>query len=181
MGVRGLEFAAAHKSDCFDGGNSVYYRQPLFVFMKEIPRAPDPFVSADCTVVIDAAIADVFERWCRVEDFPSFMEGVREIRWLDDKKFSLKSENDGRFYLSLCELTLRIPERRMAWRTLEGPDCSGVACFQNAGGGRTEVTLKMRYNPETGWHNRAQVEDRLQRNMGRFKTLVEAAKPVRAS
>lgn len=106
------------------------------------------------------------------------MEGVREIRWLDEKKFSLKSENDGEFYHSLCELTLRIPERRMAWRTLDGPDCSGVACFQISSGGRTEVTLKMRYNPETGWHNQKQVRERLGRNMNRFKALAEGAKAL---
>jgi len=149
--------------------------------MYHAPPSPNPFVSIDCSVVIQAPITEVFARWCRVEDFPSFMEGVREIRWLDDKKFSLKSENDGQFYLSLCELTLRIPERRMAWRTLEGPDCSGVACFQNLGGGQTEVTLKMRYNPETGWHNRKQVEQRLGRNMNRFKELVEGAKAERVA
>ncbi len=108
------------------------------------------------------------------------MEGVREIRWLDEKRFSLKSENDGQHYHSICELTLRIPERRMAWRTLEGPDSSGVACFQNAGGGWTEVTLKMRYNPQDGWQNRQQVEDRLRRNLERFKSLVESAKSVEA-
>lgn len=149
--------------------------------MDQIPQAPSSFISVDSTVVIDAPISEVFERWCRVEDFPNFMEGVREIRWLDEKKFSLKSENDGEFYHSLCELTLRIPERRMAWRTLEGPDCSGVTCFQMANGGKTEVTLKMRYNPETGWHNRQQVEDRLKRNMSRFKALVEGAKSVKVS
>jgi len=147
--------------------------------MEPIPPSPNPFVSVDCTVGIQAPIDEVFERWSRVEDFPKFMEGVREIRWLDEKKFSLKSENDGEFYHSLCELTLRIPDRRMAWRTLEGPDCSGVACFQNAGGGRTEVTLKMRYNPETGWHNLEQVEQRLGRNMKRFKELVEAGRMVK--
>jgi uncharacterized membrane protein len=144
-------------------------------------RSSNPFVSIDCSVVIQAPIAEVFARWCKVEDFPSFMEGVREIRWLDDKKFSLKSENDGQYYHSICELTLRIPERRMAWRTLEGPDCSGVACFQNAGGGCTEVTLKMRYNPETGWHNRVQVEQRLGRNMKRFKELAEGARSEQAA
>jgi uncharacterized membrane protein len=148
--------------------------------MDQIPQAPNPFISVDSSVVIDAPLAEVFERWNRVEDYPTFMEGVREIRWLDDKKFSLKSENGGEFFHSLCELTLRIPERRMAWRTLEGPDCSGVACFQNAGGGRTEVTLKMRYNPETGWHNREQVEDRLNRNLQRFKSLVESARTAKA-
>src|SRR3954469_1915387 len=102
--------------------------------MPDTPRPKDP-IAVEHTVTVRASIAEVFERWCRVEDFPSFMEGVREIRWLDDKKFSLKSENGGQYYHSLCELTLRIPERRMAWRTIEGPDSSGVACFQNVGGG----------------------------------------------
>jgi uncharacterized membrane protein len=148
--------------------------------MESIPPAPNPFISIDCTVLIDAPISEVFEHWNRVEAFPTFMEGVREIRWLDEKKFSLKSENDGQYFHSLCELTLRIPERRMAWRTLEGPDCSGVACFQLAGGGRTEVTLKMRYNPDTGWQNREQVEQRLGRNLSRFKALVEAARAAKA-
>jgi uncharacterized membrane protein len=148
--------------------------------MEQASPSPNPFLSIDCSVVIEAPIAEVFARWCRVEDFPHFMEGVREIRWLDEKKFSLKSENDGEFYHSLCELTLRIPERRMAWRTLEGPDCSGVTCFQIATGGRTEVTLKMRYNSETGWHNRRQVQERLHRNMHRFKGLVESGRPAKS-
>ncbi len=130
-------------------------------------------------MVVHAPIAEVFERWCRVEDYPKFMEGVREIRWLDEKKFSLKSENAGEYFHSLCELTLRIPERRMAWRTLEGPDSSGVACFQIATGGKTEVTLKMRYNVETGWKDREQVEERLKRNLDRFKDLVESGLGVR--
>jgi uncharacterized membrane protein len=149
--------------------------------MAEIPSQSSHYVSLDQSVQVRAPIREVFERWCRVEDFPSFMEGVREIRWLDEKKFSLKSENDGQHYLSLCELTLRIPERRMAWRTLEGPDCSGVACFQNAGGGFTEVTLKMRWNPETGWHNEGQVRERLRRNLERFRDLVEGGREIGAA
>jgi uncharacterized membrane protein len=144
------------------------------------PSSYNPVIAIEQTVAVQAPIAEVFERWCRVEDFPSFMEGVREIRWLDEKRFSLKSENAGQHFHSICELTLRIPERRMAWRTLEGPDSSGVACFQNIGGGLTEVTLKMRYNPESGWQDRAQVEERLRRNLERFKELVEGGRWVGA-
>lgn len=152
--------------------------EAFLTMAKESPSSQDPFIATEHTVAVHAPIGEVFERWSRVEDFPSFMEGVREIRWLNDKRFSLKSENDGQFFHSICELTLRIPERRMAWRTLEGPDSSGVACFQNVGGGVTEVTLKMRYNPESGWHNREQVEQRMRRNLERFKELVEGGKAV---
>ena len=55
-----------------------------------------------------------------------------------------------------------------------------MACFQNAGGGWTEVTLKMRYDPENGWQDRQQVEERLRRNLGRFKELVEGGKSIGA-
>jgi uncharacterized membrane protein len=133
------------------------------------------FVPVAFTVVAHAPIKDVYDRWNRIEEFPSFMEGVREIAWLDERRFNLVSESGGKLFTSICEVTLRIPERRIAWRTLSGPDSSGVVCFQNAGGGRTEVTLKMRYDPSTGWKDREQLEARLQRNLRRFKDLVERA------
>ncbi len=137
-------------------------------------------IPVDHTVVVRAPIKEVYERWDRIEDYPSFMEGVREIAWLDEKRFSLKSEGGGQTFHSICEVTLRIPERRIAWRTLSGgPDSSGVVCFQNAGGGFTEVTLQMRYDPETGWQDRAQLEERLQGNLERFKELVETGKSLK--
>lgn len=134
-----------------------------------------PIVSVEHTVVAEAPIGAVYERWSRIEEFPSFMEGVREIGWLDEKRFHLTSESAGRIFESVCEITLRIPERRLAWRTLSGPGSSGVACFENAGHGRTKVTLKMRYDPTNGWEDHEQVEGRLQRNLRRFKDLVEKA------
>lgn len=146
--------------------------------MPDTPPPHDPHVFVQYAVLIEAPIQAVYERWNRVEEFPSFMEGVREIAWLDERRFSLKSEHEGQHFLSICEIALRIPERRMAWRTLEGPDSSGVACFQNVGGGRTEVTLKMRYNPDDGWQNTAEVEARLRRNLDRFKALLETGSPA---
>ncbi len=137
--------------------------------------SPDSVLSVEHAVVVHAPIKEVYERWSRIEEFSSFMDGVKEAAWLDDRRFSLTSEAMGKLFPSICEITLRIPERRLAWRTLSGPDSSGVVCFQNAGGGKTEVLLKMRYNPEGGWEDREQLESRLQRNLRRFKDLVEQA------
>jgi uncharacterized membrane protein len=138
-------------------------------------------LSVECTVTAQAPIGEVYDRWNQVVEFPSFMEGVKAIEWLDDKRFQLTSEAVGKIFVSICEITLRIPERRIAWRTLSGPDSSGVACFQNVGQGRTELTLKMRYNPEGGWEDREQVEARLQRNLRRFKDLVERSVDAKAT
>ena len=116
----------------------------------------------------------VYERWNRVEDYPAFMEGVQEIQWLDEKRFILKSEFAGTVFESVCEVVLRIPAKRLAWRTLSGPDSSGVVCFEPVGEG-TAVTLKLRYNPGDGWSDESVVKARLERNLERFKKLVESA------
>lgn len=133
------------------------------------------FLSVEHSIVALAPIKAVYESWSRIEQFPVFMEGVKEAAWLDEKRFTLTSEAGGKLFPSICEVTLRISERRIAWRTLSGPDSSGVVCFQNVGGGRTEVTLKMRYNPDGGWEDREQLESRMERNLRRFKELAERA------
>ena len=136
------------------------------------------FISVEHSVVIAASIAEVFERWQRIEDYPRFMEGVREIAWLDEKRFRLHSESGGEFYESICEMVLKIPEKRLAWRTLSGPDSSGAACFESSSDGSTSMTLKMRYDGATGWQDSAQVAERLRGNLERFKALMEVGAPV---
>jgi len=142
---------------------------------KNIPSAiwQVTHATASSTVRINASVEAVFARWSRMEDFPSFMEGVLEMRPVGEKQFILKSESGGVFYESTCEIVLRIPQKRLAWRTLAGPESSGVVCFERAGDG-AEVTLKMRYDPESNWNDQEQVNSRLQRNLQRFKALVEA-------
>src|SRR5436309_10525680 len=101
------------------------------------------------------------------------MEGVNEIRWLYEKRFVLISEFGGSLFESLCEVVLRIPGKRIAWRTLTGTDSSGVVCFESVGTGGVEVTLKMRYNPNDGWSDEKEIKARISRNLARFKKLVE--------
>jgi uncharacterized membrane protein len=141
-------------------------------------KKPPNFTSVEHTVVVAAPISEVFERWQRIADYPRFMEGVREISWLDEKRFRLRSESGGEFYESICEMVLKIPEQRLAWRTLSGPDSSGVASFERAPGERTTMTLKMRYDSGAGWQDSAQVAERLRGNLERFKALMEAGAPV---
>ena len=137
------------------------------------------FTSIERSVLVEASIQKVYEAWSRFEDFPQFMEGVVEMRRVDERRFVLISESGGKTYESTCDIVLSIPQRRLAWRTVSGPDSSGVACFEVAKSGGTEVTLKMRYNPADGWQDEEEVTTRLERNLGRFKDRVEKSEPAR--
>jgi hypothetical protein len=60
-----------------------------------IVKKPPTFISVEHTVTIAAPISDVFERWQRIEDYPRFMEGVREISWLDESAFGCAPNRAG--------------------------------------------------------------------------------------
>ncbi|HEX4085712.1 MAG TPA: SRPBCC family protein [Chthoniobacteraceae bacterium] len=132
------------------------------------------FTSLERSVIVSAPLHVAYEAWNRFEEFPEFMEGVVAMERLDEKRFVLKSESGGQVYESICERVLTIPNRRLAWRTVEGPDSSGVVCFGETGSGQVEVTLKMRYNPKDGWQDEKEVTARLERNLQRFKARVES-------
>jgi uncharacterized membrane protein len=135
-------------------------------------------VSLARSVLVEAALGAVYARWDRFDEFPNYMEGVRGVSLDDEKRFRLVSEHGGKEFVSVCEIILRIPGKRIAWRTLSGPDSSGVVAFEPTLGGPTKVTLKIRYAPSTGWENADEVGARLERNLHRFKRLVETNAPL---
>jgi len=111
----------------------------------------------------------------RTEEFPRFWTSIGEVRQLDEKRYFLRGTHDGRDYEMEAELILRIPARRIAWRTKAGPASSGVICFDPQPGGKTCVTLKVLYEPDGGWQQPAAVADRIGLALARFKALLEHA------
>lgn len=130
-------------------------------------------ISVEETVVVDAPIDRVYERWTHVEDFPRFMPAVREMRRIDGKRFHWRVERGGREYEATFEIVLRIPQRRIAWRTISGSESSGVVCFGPELGRRTRVSFKMKYAPDAGWDSPAELRERLRTRLSRFKALME--------
>lgn len=152
-------------------GNAGFVRQPHIPGALPLVETP-AFISLEHSIVVRAPVDEVYDGWSHIEQFPRFMEGVREIRWEDANRFLLISESDGQLFESLCEMTVRIPGKRIAWRTLSGPDSSGVVRFETGEEG-TRVTLMLRYDPSSAWQNQQQVEERLRLNLARFRDLQE--------
>ena len=130
--------------------------------------------SIETSTVVSAPIADVYEHWTRLEEFPRFMEDVREVRKVEEKRYLTISEVDGQQYESLVEVMLEIPERRIAWRSVSGPESSGMVFFEPDSSGGTRVGFKMRYAADEGLHQPVALEERLRSHLRNFKRLIEA-------
>lgn len=144
------------------------------------------------TVTINRSAEELYQEWRAFERFPRFMENVRAVEKLDDKRSRWTIEAP---LGSAVELVTQIvedrPGRAIAWES--EPDSQieteGRVEFIEAAPGRgTMVRLTMRYSPPGGIVGKAfaklfQREPDLQarRDLRRFKQLMETGEiPVNA-
>jgi uncharacterized membrane protein len=136
--------------------------------MRTIERALAEITAARESVVIKAPIDEVYEQWSRVEDLPKFITPLRNVRRLDDARFSYTWHSNDDDQQGIFHIVLRVPGRRIAWRSMSGGFMSGVVCFDPRSDQETEITLKIRsiFDPLS-------LSRRVEEYLGNFKRLVE--------
>jgi uncharacterized membrane protein len=76
------------------------------------------------------------------------MEGVEQVDQIDDKRLHWVANVGGKRKEWDTEITEQIPEQHIAWRSINGPENSGVVHFTQRDHGHTLITLQMKYEPE---------------------------------
>jgi uncharacterized membrane protein len=128
--------------------------------------------AAEGSIVVNAPVADVYQRWLAFEDYPKFITAIKRVRKLDANHFVASLGFNGKQYETTLEMMLCVPERRIAWRTLANqlaPDhfAAGVVSFESLSDQRTCVTLKL----TTSFGGA--VSNRVDRYLQNFKHLME--------
>lgn len=90
-------------------------------------------------IEIDAPINTVYNQWTQLEEFPRFMEGVREVRQLDDKRLHWRAEVGGKEKEWDAEILRQIPDHLIAWRSTSGLRTEGEVRFNKAAEGKKRV------------------------------------------
>ena len=122
--------------------------------------------------MVKAPVADVYKRWLAFEDYPKFITAIKLVRKLDENHFSASIDFHGEEHEAMFEIMLRVPERRLAWRSVSNghaPDhlAAGVVSFASCPDRMTCVTFKL-----TSSFGGA-VARRVDRYLHNFKRLIE--------
>src|SRR5436190_9950019 len=88
--------------------SAVSYERRLF--MEHIEKSVD----------VDAPLSVVYNQWTQFEEFPEFMEGVLEVRQLDDKRLHWRAKIAGKEKEWDAEIFEQSPDERIAWRSMSG-------------------------------------------------------------
>lgn len=131
------------------------------------------------TVDVDVPAHRAFEQLTRYEDYPRFMEGVREVRTLDATHLHWRTEEQGTEREWDSEITAQVPDQLLAWRNLTEQQNMGEIRLEPLTDVQTRVRLRMEFEPtcpvEQVEITEAQAAQRIEADLRRFKELLEAA------
>ncbi|MET8508712.1 SRPBCC family protein [Streptomyces sp. NPDC004787] len=130
------------------------------------------------TIRVAAPLRAVYGRWTRFEDFPRFMEGVEEVRQVDDRLCHWRTRVAGVTREFDTEIVDQLPDERISWRTVGGDvRQKGVVSFQRLDEEHTRVSLAMDVEPqgivEKAGDALGFLEERVRGDLQRFKRYVE--------
>ncbi len=135
------------------------------------------------TIDVHVPVRMVYNEWIDFESFPRFMEGIEEVRRLDDRTYNWRASLYGKKEEWDAEVTEMVPDKRIAWRSISGPAHSGLVTFEPIDATVTRISLTMAYEP-SGLLERAGdmlglVDRRVDGDLHRFKEFVESEATVR--
>jgi len=99
------------------------------------------------SIEVEAPLREVYNQWTQFEEFPKFMDGVEEVRQLDDKRLFWRAQIWGKAEEWEAEIFEQIPDQRIAWRSVVGAPNAGAVSFAPVSSSRTRVTLTLNYQP----------------------------------
>ena len=129
------------------------------------------------SIDVNVPVRTAYDQWTQFEEFPRFMEGVREVRQLDDKRLAWCADVGGKEKRWEAEITEQIPDARIAWRSRTGANNAGVVTFHRLDDQKTRVMLQLDYDPEGVVENVGDaigvVSSRVRGDLARFKDFIE--------
>lgn len=133
--------------------------------------------SVEKTIDVDLPVRTVYDQWTQFEEFPQFMDGIDEVRQIDDKRLHWKASIAGKDEEWDAVITEQTPDRQVAWQSTSGAENSGTVRFVPLDAQRTRVTATMSYDPEGVVEQVGDklgfLERRVEGDLARFKSFIE--------
>lgn len=130
------------------------------------------------SIEINVPVRTAYNQWTQFEEFPRFMEGVKHVKQLDDKRLHWKAEIGGKEKEWNAEITEQVPDQCIAWTSTAGTLTSGVVTFHRLSDSKSKVKLKMAYDPKGLIENVGDavgfVTQKVQGDLERFKQFIES-------
>lgn len=129
-------------------------------------------------VEVNVPVGEVYGQWTQFESLPQFMDGVDEVKQLDDTHTHWKVSIGGvdrEFDATILE---QVPDTRIAWKSDDEPAFEGTVNFEKVEADKTRVQLEINWEP-SGFVEKSgallQADDiEVDRSLRSFKDKIES-------
>ena len=129
------------------------------------------------SIEVNVPARTAYNQWTQFEEFPLFMDGVLEVRQLDEQMTHWRTNIGGIEKDFDAEITEQIPDKRIAWRSRSGAPNAGVVTFHPLNDQKTRIMLQMEYEPEGIVEKSGDLlgvaSRRVESDLKRFKEFIE--------
>jgi len=126
----------------------------LDVFASRRVSGGDQGIHVEKTIVINKPAAELYGFWRNFEDFPNFMNHVKSVRKIGDRRYHWVVRGPANSDVEWdAEVLEDRPNEFISWRSLENADVDNIGSvhFERSAGGRgTLVKVVLEYNPPAG-------------------------------
>jgi len=136
------------------------------------------------SITINRPIEELYRFWRNLENLPQFMRHLESVEKVTDTISHWRANGPAGSVVEWdAEIFNEIPNKLIAWRSLEGADVvsAGSVNFDAEPVGRTRVTVHLQYSPPGGKVGAAvarlfgaDAETEIREDLRRFKQLLEA-------
>jgi uncharacterized membrane protein len=130
------------------------------------------------SIEVNVPVSTAYNQWTQFESFPQFMEGIKEVRQLDDTHLHWSAQVSGKHKEWDAEITEQVPDQRIAWRSTTGTRNGGVVTFHRIDDNTTRIMVQMEYEPEGATENVGDAvgvfSSRVKGDLERFKEFMES-------
>jgi len=123
------------------------------------------------SIDVNVPAATAYALWLRAEDYPRFMEGVREVRHAGDKRLHWRAMRHEHEVEWDSEITETIPDQLIRWRDLAGQHHGSLA-FEPLQAGQTRIRMRMEFDALPIDREQA-LTQRVAGDLDRFKRMAE--------
>ena len=125
---------------------------------------------------LNVPVYTAYNQWTQFENFPKFMEGVREVKQLDDSHLHWRAMRHGQEIEWDSEIIEQVPDQLITWRDMDGPGNQGSIHFHSLKDNSSRVELVMEIAPKQASVATAEstVQQRIEKDLSRFKQMLEA-------
>jgi uncharacterized membrane protein len=130
------------------------------------------------SIEVNVPVQTAYNQWTQFEEFPQFMDGIKEVQQVDDGRLRWVAEVGGERKEWFARITRQVPDQVVAWESESGAPNSGLVSFHADGDDKTEIEVHIDYEPadikEEAGSALGIASRRVEGDLKRFKEFIES-------